>query len=62
MPVTIPPTVRTDPLSTIVGKINPIIDTLVVQDDALIDLSDELTLQTQNTGPNLVLLFENGLI
>lgn len=62
MAVNITPTTRTDRLSTIVGKINPIITVLEQQDEAVADLADEVAAQTQSTGPSLVLLFENGLI
>lgn len=62
MPVNISPTVRTDRLSTYLGKINPIINTLEAQDEALIELTDEVATQTQSSGPSLVLLFENGLV
>lgn len=62
MPVNIDPASNTGPLSGFLNKINPIITVLEQQDEAVSDLADEVATQTQNTGPNLVLLFENGLI
>lgn len=50
-------------LYAILGRINPMIDELNVQSAAIEDLDEVVTgLAGDTGGPDLVLLFENGLV
>lgn len=50
-------------LPAIVGRINPIIDELNVQNAAIQNLESDVTgIVGSGEGPDLTLLFENGLV
>ena len=49
-------------LPVIIGRINPMIDVMNVQTAAIENLETEVTDLIGPAGPDLTLLFENGLI
>lgn len=49
-------------LPVILGRINPMIDTMNVQTAAIQNLETEVTDLIGPDGPDLTLLFENGLV
>lgn len=49
-------------LPVILGRINPMIDELNVQNAAILNLETEVTELIGPEGPDLTILFENGLV